>query len=198
MCPFRKRVRPPVARSSSCGARDGVEVLDDVRIAVGAADREIGAGPVVVEAEAGVLVEDPAAARVEERLRQFPEFGAQDLEPVPREVEHLAVEHRRLGVLLGETRLELLVGLRHLALRRGLPALRLRDQFCAASLVLLLRLALALLQPGLPQDVVDDAGDRDAQRTARRSGSRWRSGNRSRAAPGSRRRSCDAVLCSRM
>ena len=117
-------------------------------------------GLLVVEAEAGVLIEDPAAARVEECLGQFPEFAAQDVEAVAGEVEHLPVEHRRIGVLFREALLEFLIGLRQLALRGGLAGLRLRQQFRAARLVLFLRLALALLELRFDEDVVEDAGDR--------------------------------------
>ena len=102
---------------------NGVEVLDYVRIAVGAADRKIRAGPVVVEAERRVLVKDSAAARIQERLRQFPEFGAEDIETIPREVEHLPVEHLRLGVLRDEPLLEFFIGFRQLAFGRGLAGL---------------------------------------------------------------------------
>lgn len=88
-----------------------VKVLDDVGAAVGAAEREIGAGPAVVETKGCVVVEDAAPARVEKGLGQFPEFGLQGLEPVSKEIQHLPVEHTRPDVLGGWPRPELGLGL---------------------------------------------------------------------------------------
>ena len=141
-----------------------VEVFEHVGIAVGAAQREVRAGSLVLEAVGGVLVEDPAAPGVEKRLSQFPEFGTQDLEAVPGEIQLLAVKHRRVGILLGQARLELFVRFRGPALCRGASGFRLRQQFRAAGLKLLLGLTGALLELGFDQDVVKNAGDRKPQR----------------------------------
>src|SRR5690606_424060 len=136
----------------------------DGRAAAGATAREVRTGLAVLEAERRVLVPDVPAASVEEGLRQLPQLGAQRVELVARDVEQLAVEHLRRGVLLGEPRLELVVGLGEAPLRARLARLRLGDELRAARLELLLGLACALLQPSLDQDVVEDTSDADAER----------------------------------
>ncbi len=69
-----------------------------------------------------------------------------------------------LRVPLRQTRLKLLVRLRHLALGGRLAGLRLGDQFRAPGLILVLGLALLLAQLRLGQDVVDDAADAPTER----------------------------------
>ena len=127
------------------GRRPLVEVLDDVGITVRAAQREVRARPVKVEAEAGVLMKDAAAAGVDKCLGKFPEFAAQDIEAVTGEVEHFPVKHARIGVLFRQALLEFLIRLRQLALGSGLARLRLCQQFGAAGLVLFLCFARTLL-----------------------------------------------------
>ena len=100
-----------------------VKVVDDVGTAVGTAEREIRAGSPIVETEGGVLVEDAAPSGVEERLGQLPQLGLQRLEAVALEVEHLPVEHARLGVLGGQSFLKCVIAFREFAFGAGLPGL---------------------------------------------------------------------------
>ena len=138
-------------------------VFDDVGVAARAAELEVGAGPSVLEAVAGVAVEDVAPTGVEHGLGEFPQLRPQFLELVAGDVEHLAMKHARLEVLLLEPLLEGFVVLRQLALGAALAGFRLGDQLRPAGLEFGFGLTLALTQLGLDQDVVDDAADRDAE-----------------------------------
>jgi hypothetical protein len=110
----------------------------------------------------GVFVNAPP--RIEKRACQFPQLGAQRVELVAADEQHFSMEGVRLGVPLGEPRLELLIRLRHLPPGGRLAGLRFRDKFRPARLVLRFGLALFLAQLGLREDVVDDAADAPAFR----------------------------------
>ena len=73
------------------------------------------------------------------------------------------MKQRRIGILLRQAGLELLVGFRHPALGGTLARLGFGQQFRATRLELLLGLTGALLELGFDEDVVEDAGDRKAQ-----------------------------------
>src|SRR5512139_3032212 len=93
-----------------------VEVLNDGSGPVCSAEREIGAGPVVMETKGSVLVEGAPPAGVEKGLGQFPELGLEYVQAVPGEVEHFPVEHGRFGVFGDEALLELFITFRQFAL----------------------------------------------------------------------------------
>ena len=134
-------------------------VFDDVGVSARAAELEVGAGPSVLEAVAGVAVEGVAPTGVEHGLGEFPQLRPQFLELVAGDVEHLAVEHARLEVLLLEPLLEIALSLA-LGAAAGYLLNLLEVYFHSRSKRMSLSVAFVLLTVGLSMTKFEINGTR--------------------------------------